>query len=47
MPAADQQAARRAARRDRLLFWLAPLVSVRPVVVCFLPIPFSPLLTAA
>jgi NADH-quinone oxidoreductase subunit H len=30
---------------DRLLFWLAPLVSVAPVVVCFLPIPFSPLLT--
>ncbi len=30
---------------DRLLFWIAPLVSVAPVVVCFLPIPFSPLLT--
>ena len=31
---------------DRLLFWLAPLLSLAPVVVCFLPIPFSPLLMA-
>jgi NADH-quinone oxidoreductase subunit H len=30
---------------DRVLFWLAPLVALAPVVVCFLPIPFSPLLT--
>jgi NADH-quinone oxidoreductase subunit H len=30
---------------DRVLFWLAPLVSLAPVVVCFLPLPFSPLLT--
>jgi NADH-quinone oxidoreductase subunit H len=30
---------------DRLLFWLAPLLSLAPVVVCFLPIPFSPVLT--
>ena len=28
-----------------MLFWLAPLVSLAPVVICFLPIPFSPLLT--
>jgi NADH-quinone oxidoreductase subunit H len=30
---------------DLLLFWLAPLVSLAPVVVCFLPIPFSPVMT--
>lgn len=30
---------------DRLLFWLAPLLSLAPVVVCFLPLPFGPLLT--
>jgi NADH-quinone oxidoreductase subunit H len=30
---------------DRLLFWLAPLISLAPVVVCFLPLPFGPLLT--
>ena len=30
---------------DRVLFWLAPLLSLAPVVVCFLPIPFSPVLT--
>lgn len=30
---------------DPILFWLAPILSLAPVVVCFLPIPFSPLLT--
>jgi NADH-quinone oxidoreductase subunit H len=30
---------------DRPLFWLAPLLSIMPVPLCFLPIPFSPLLT--
>jgi len=30
---------------DRLLFWAAPLLSFTPVIVCFLPLPFSPLLT--
>ncbi len=30
---------------DRPLFWLAPILSVMPVPLCFLPIPFSPLLT--
>jgi NADH-quinone oxidoreductase subunit H len=30
---------------DRLLFWLAPIIALAPVVVCFMPIPFSPLLT--
>jgi NADH-quinone oxidoreductase subunit H len=30
---------------DRILFWIAPLLALAPVVVCFLPIPFSPLLT--
>jgi NADH-quinone oxidoreductase subunit H len=31
---------------DRFLFWLGPMLSVTPVVICFLPIPFSPALTA-
>jgi NADH-quinone oxidoreductase subunit H len=30
---------------DRLLFWAAPLLSLASAVVCFLPIPFSPVLT--
>ena len=30
---------------DPILFWLAPILSLAPVVVCFIPIPFSPLLT--
>ena len=30
---------------DKLLFWAAPLLSFTPVAICFLPIPFSPLLT--
>jgi NADH-quinone oxidoreductase subunit H len=30
---------------DRPLFWIAPLLSILPVPLCFLPIPFSPLLT--
>jgi NADH-quinone oxidoreductase subunit H len=30
---------------DPLLFWLAPLLSMAPVVICFLPIPFGPVLT--
>ena len=30
---------------DRLLFWAAPVLSMAPVVICFLPIPFGPVLT--
>ncbi|MGD9973781.1 MAG: NADH-quinone oxidoreductase subunit NuoH [Desulfatirhabdiaceae bacterium] len=30
---------------DKLLFWLAPILSLGSVVVCFLPIPFGPILT--
>jgi NADH-quinone oxidoreductase subunit H len=30
---------------DRLLYWLAPVLSIMPVPLCFLPLPFSPLLT--
>lgn len=30
---------------DRILFWVAPLLSLAPVVICFLPIPFGPVLT--
>ena len=26
---------------DKLLFWLAPIIGFAPVVVCFIPIPFS------
>ncbi len=30
---------------DPFLFWAAPILSLAPVVVCFLPIPFGPTLT--
>jgi len=30
---------------DRFLFWLAPILSIMPVPLCFMPVPFSPLLT--
>ena len=30
---------------DKFIFWLAPMVSFVPVVVLFIPLPFSPLLT--
>jgi NADH-quinone oxidoreductase subunit H len=30
---------------DPILFWLAPVVSLAPVIICFFPIPFSPMLT--
>ena len=30
---------------DKLLFWSAPVLSFAPVIVCFLPIPFSPAFT--
>jgi NADH-quinone oxidoreductase subunit H len=30
---------------DPILFWLAPIVSLAPVIICFFPLPFSPLLT--
>ncbi len=30
---------------DRLLFWLGPLLAMAPTAVCFLPIPFGPVLT--
>lgn len=30
---------------DPILFWLAPIVSLAPVVICFFPLPFSPTLT--
>ena len=32
---------------DKLVFWLAPIVSFLPVMPMFLPMPFSPLLTGA
>jgi NADH-quinone oxidoreductase subunit H len=31
---------------DRVLFWLAPLLSFLPVFVLFMPLPFGPILTA-
>jgi NADH-quinone oxidoreductase subunit H len=30
---------------DKPLFWLAPILSMAPVVICFLPIPFGPIMT--
>ncbi|MBF0527750.1 MAG: NADH-quinone oxidoreductase subunit NuoH [Deltaproteobacteria bacterium] len=30
---------------DKPLFWAAPIMSFAPVVICFLPIPFSPVMT--
>lgn len=30
---------------DKPLYWAAPLMSFAPVVLCFLPVPFSPILT--
>jgi NADH-quinone oxidoreductase subunit H len=30
---------------DRILFWMAPLISFAPVALCFLPVPFAPGLT--
>jgi NADH-quinone oxidoreductase subunit H len=30
---------------DPILFWLAPILSLAPVVICFIPIPFSQVLT--
>ncbi|WP_245589021.1 NADH-quinone oxidoreductase subunit NuoH [Desulfatirhabdium butyrativorans] len=30
---------------DPVLFWVAPVLSLAPVVVCFLPMPFGPILT--
>ncbi len=30
---------------DRLLYWLAPVLSVMPIVICFMPIPFGPIMT--
>jgi NADH-quinone oxidoreductase subunit H len=30
---------------DSLLFWLAPFIAFAPVVICFLPIPFGPIMT--
>jgi NADH-quinone oxidoreductase subunit H len=31
---------------DKILFWMAPLISFAPVALCFLPLPFGPRLTA-
>jgi NADH-quinone oxidoreductase subunit H len=30
---------------DKILFWIAPILSITPVLICFLPLPFGPVMT--